>query len=204
MAALNVNDVFKFVQFVANKEHRGWISPDEFNIAAEVAQLTLYSELEGQYAATKKKHAYLRPFEESMTVEDADGIPAGFRIAISGYDDSNNEANEIELSELPGILGSSIVAPEEGYPVFYLFDDEIKILPNTTELTIFYLRAPNTTPTWGYTTPSGRPVYAVGSSTQFEFDETAFLDISLRILNHVGLNIGKEEITQYASAKLQG
>jgi len=42
--AININDVYKFVQFVANKEQSGFIKPSEFNIAADQAQMQLFME----------------------------------------------------------------------------------------------------------------------------------------------------------------
>jgi hypothetical protein len=65
--ALSVDKVFRFVQFVANKESRGWVAPDEFNIAAEIAQIAVYSRLEAMFLANKKVHNDMRPFLKSAS-----------------------------------------------------------------------------------------------------------------------------------------
>ena len=203
---LGVDDVFRFVQFVANKESRGWISPEEFLIAAEVAQLSLYSELEALYAQTKTVHASLRPFVAfTVTLIDADSFPVRFRIPIvasivAGGGTVGAEVKEIDIAELPGIISSTMVAPSVDYPVYYINgeDNEVYILPDTVTMKINYLKAP-IPPVWGYTvSASGRPVYAEVSSTNFGFDPSLFTDISMRILANIGINIGKEEVTQYA------
>jgi len=203
---LGVDDVFRFVQFVANKESRGWISPEEFLIAAEVAQLSLYSELEALYAQTKKVHASLRPFESvSDTIIDSDPLPSRFRIPIiasvvGGGGTVGAEVKEIEKAELPNIITSSIVAPSLAYPIYYIDGENVivYIIPDVITIKIDFLRAP-IPPVWGYTvSASGRPVYAEVSSTNFGFDPSLFTDISMRILANIGINIGKEEITQYA------
>jgi hypothetical protein len=208
---LSIDKVFQFVQFVANKEHRGWVSPEEFNIAAEVIQLTLYSELEGVYAITKDKSADLRPFQAyTATLTDAGSLPTGFRIPISASivagGTAGNPVKEIDISELPDIKASTVVPPSATYPIFYIDGEDNKVytLPNTITIKINYLKAP-IPPVWAYTTVSSRPVYAEASSTNFGFDPTKFMDISIRILEHIGINIGKEEITKYAmSTKQQG
>jgi len=203
---LGVDDVFRFVQFVANKESRGWISPEEFLIAAEVAQLSLYSELEALYAQTKTVHASLRPFVAftSTLTEAAGTLPVGFRIPIvasivSGGGVVGSEVREIEIAELPNIIISSIVAPSVSYPIYYINGEAgvVHILPDTVTMKINYLKAP-IPPVWAYTIVSGRPVYDSVNSTNFGFDPSLFTEISMRILANIGINIGKEEITQYA------
>jgi len=206
MAALSVDKVYRFVQLVSNKESRGWISPEELNIAAEVAQLTYYSELEGVYSATKKIGAELRPFEHTSTaISNGDSID-GFRILISSYISSGeanefSEIREIDQEEVPNVLGSSIIAPSATRPIIYFENDsgstKVKLSPDTIVCTLKYLKSP-TAPEWAYSTTSGRPSYESGSSTDFGFDESAFIEISRRILEHIGLNIGREELLQYS------
>ena len=213
---LSVNKVFKFVQFVANKEHRGWVSPEEFNIAAEVAQLSLYSELEGLYSATKKISADLRPFRR--TEECGNGTLSGdtgdipeVRIPIQAWI-TGGETNEyspvkiIEESEYPGIKTSSLIPSAASYPIMFLRIDtdtsqlpEIIVDPSTVSITLHYLTTP-TPPEWDYTTTSGRPVYDDSGSTNFGFEDMSFMEISRRILGHVGINIKDELVTQYAAS----
>jgi hypothetical protein len=207
MAALNVDKVFRFVQFVANKESRGWVSPEEFNIAAEVSQLTLYSELEGVFAQTKQIEAFLRPFLSSANgLSDNDALPTNFRLFESLYVDAGEtyeyeEIDEIDGAELPKRITSSINPPEDKYPILYIRDDKMRVLPAATTFAVTYLRTPITVPTWDYTLLGGRPVYSSGTSVDFEFDEAAFMEISRRVLEQVGINIGKEQVTQYAMAE---
>tara|TARA_R110000737_G_scaffold271325_3_gene278391 strand:- start:134 stop:868 length:735 start_codon:yes stop_codon:yes gene_type:complete len=42
--AININELYKFVQFVSNKEQSGYIKPSEFNIAVDRAQMQLFME----------------------------------------------------------------------------------------------------------------------------------------------------------------
>ena len=42
--AININNLYRFVQFIANKEQSGFIKPSEFNLAVESAQMQLFME----------------------------------------------------------------------------------------------------------------------------------------------------------------
>ena len=42
--AINIDDLYRFVQFVANKEQSGYVKPSEFNMAADRAQMQLFME----------------------------------------------------------------------------------------------------------------------------------------------------------------
>ena len=42
--AINIDEMYRFVQFVANKEQSGFIKPSEFNLAADRAQMQLFME----------------------------------------------------------------------------------------------------------------------------------------------------------------
>ena len=220
MAALNVNKVFKFTQFVANKENRGWVSVPEFNIASEVAQLTLYSELEGAYKINKKIEALLRPFVRTIgnLSSGSNDLPADIRISLNawvsdveGHPVQYVKIKEVDIAELPEIYHSQIVAPSVDYPIYYIDWNESSklskavILPDSFPylVSISYIKIP-TAPEWIDTGDGSRPIYDSANSVDFEFDETAFLEISMRVLSHIGINIGKEEVTQYALTNNKG
>lgn len=42
--AININELYKFVQFISNKEQSGYIKPSEFNMAVDRAQMQLFME----------------------------------------------------------------------------------------------------------------------------------------------------------------
>jgi len=205
MAALGVDKVFRFVQFVANKESRGWIAPEEFNIAAELAQIAIYSRLESQFLQNKKVHADMRPFLRTQSISHSGSFhafPTEFRQFLSGADTADNEIIELTLSELQAALASTITAPTTSYPICVVKDDGIYVFPQsiTTNVTVHFIAKLDSAnpPEWGYTVVSGRPVYASGSSTDFEFEDNLFLEIASLVLANTGMNIKDESVTQYA------
>ncbi len=48
--AINVDELYRFVQFVANKEQSGFIKPSEFNLAVDRAQMQFFMERYGNPA----------------------------------------------------------------------------------------------------------------------------------------------------------
>jgi hypothetical protein len=204
MAQLSVDKVFQFVQFVSNKESRGWISPEEFNLAAELAQLEAYSKREAAYIASKQILNDIRPFiKKSGTLSPTAGIityPTDLRHFVSArYVAGNVGIKEFTQGEWDGILDSTIVPMTAGYPGCIQRENGLEVSPATVDATIEYIAAP-TAPEWAYTVVSSRPVYASGSSTDFGFDEFMFMEIAANVLMHVGLNIDKDSVAQYGAA----
>jgi len=48
---MTINELYKFIQFIANKEQRGFIKPSEFNMLAERAQIDLIHDRVARYKA---------------------------------------------------------------------------------------------------------------------------------------------------------
>tara|TARA_R100001086_G_scaffold67436_2_gene31563 strand:+ start:360 stop:1142 length:783 start_codon:yes stop_codon:yes gene_type:complete len=46
---MTINELYKFIQFIANKEQRGFIKPSEFNMLAERAQIDLIHDRVARY-----------------------------------------------------------------------------------------------------------------------------------------------------------
>jgi hypothetical protein len=57
---MNINEAYRFVQFISNKNQRGNIKPDDFNLAAQRAQMDLFMQRYGnptqyQYGSPKAR-----------------------------------------------------------------------------------------------------------------------------------------------------
>lgn len=206
MAVLSVDKVFRFVQFVSNKESRGWIDPAEINIAAELAQIAVYSRLETGFLANKKIHSDMRPFLQESDETIASGVcpfPTGFRQLIECRIASDDlPVNELTQGELTAALNSLIAPPSATYPACVVRENGISIYPaNTTgDVAVEFIAKLTTAPLWDYTLVSSRPVYDVSGSTQFEFEDNMFLEIAMLIISNTGMNIKDETVTQYGMA----
>jgi len=207
---LNIDKVFRFIQFVANKESRGWISPTEFNVAAELSQIAAYSKREAVFLQTKKILNDLRPFMKlSGSITPSSGLcayPTSMRHFNNGWIESNyKEIRELTQAELPNAMQSTIAPPTAEYPAGVQRDDGFQLYPVSfaVPIRIEYLVAP-TAPFWNYTLPNNRPVYAEsggligdGNSIDFMFDDILFMEIASVILMNVGMNLKDEAVAQY-------
>jgi hypothetical protein len=213
--ALSVDKVFRFTQFVANKESRGWIDPAEFNIAAELAQIAVYSRLENAFLANKRIHSDMRPFlktaSSAMAVPSTPphAFPADFRQLLGAIDVNGEEIVEWTQPEYVSNKNSTIVAPATAYPKCVVRDDGIYVYPVSvvTAITLEYIAKLSTAPQWNYTLVGTRPVYSAAGgvlvptgSVDFEFEDNMFLEIATNVLMNVGMNIKDENVTQYGMA----
>jgi len=208
MAALSVDKVYRFVQFVSNKESRGWVDPEEFNVNAELAQIAAYSKREAIFIASKKILNDLRPFiKVSDAITPSSGLcayPSDLRHFNNAWMDSDyTDIVELTQAELPGVMGSTIIAPTSSYPAGVQRDTGFQLYPVTISANIRmeYLSSP-TVPNWTYEVDGGRPVYDGTDPllVDFQFDEVLFLEIAMIILANVGVNLKMENVAQYGMA----
>jgi hypothetical protein len=64
---MTIDELYKFIQFIANKEQRGFIKPSEFNMLAERAQIDLIHDRVARYKGKDKPSEVL---EQSHSVLD--------------------------------------------------------------------------------------------------------------------------------------
>lgn len=209
---LNVDKVFRFVQFVSNKQSRGWVSPEEFNISAELAQIAVYSKLENAFLANKKIHSDMRPFLKASEETIAATIcpfPAGFRQLIECRMSSTGYGvTEYTQAEITAVLNSPNFPPTESYPACVVRDTGISMYGATAgDVIVEFIGGLTTAPMWNYTIVSNRPVYSAAGgvltptgSVDFEFEDNLFLEISTLIIANVGMNIKQEDVTQFGMA----
>jgi len=215
--ALNVDKVFRFVQFVSNKQSRGWVAPEEFNIAAELSQIAIYSKLENTFLANKKIHSDMRPFLQSSTetiLSDICPFPTGFRqLGECRIAQGGDLVTEYTQTEIGSILKSTIVQPSATYPACVVRDTGISMYGVTSgDVIVEFIAKLTTAPLWNYTIVNSRPVYSEAGgvltptgSVDFEFDDNLFLDISSLIISEVGMNLKQEDVTQFGMTfKAQG
>ena len=187
---IDINEMYKFVQFISNKEQSGFIKPSEFNIAAERAQMQLFMQRYGN----PKEHTPGRPvprtaFAQSQKIQD------DFNAFIMSYDftdgeidldevtcnyahlialEADNVSNAIgqkripiklvDISEYHKLLSSALLPPSASYPVAYFSSNKTIQIDGVDEGTMYYLRFPNT-PVWDYFKDSlGNPLGAASGN----------------------------------------
>lgn len=216
---MTVDEVYKFVQFMANKEQRGYIKPSEFNMLAKRAQLDVIKEKVGKpspaggvigYRETAQLDDELYPvtvFETSLTVSgDLFSFPANYLNFISLWY-GGKSVEMISLGELYKRRTSQLVFPSSEYPVGVIEANGVRVYTDTlgasdTTFTarLNYIKKPSD-PNWAYSTVNNIEIYDSSSSTQLTLTDSTHKDIANRILGYIGVNLRESEIISYSETK---
>ena len=154
-----INQVYTTVLAILNKDNRGYVSPLEFNLYSELAQMSIFEELFHKYSKSiSKQNARMYHSEFSdipkhirevfdMFVSEGDltilrpgvykftpndfyrGIK--FEIINGGQDIFSNriEIEEVSKLEITKLLNNNLIAPTIEYPVCISVDGEYRVFP---------------------------------------------------------------------------
>jgi len=171
--AINVNNVYKSVLSILNKEQRGYLTADEFNRMAKQAQLTLLDQAfaiynkeirleeagavsEGYANLPDKTREKIDAFykESSITVDNATGegtLPTDVYKIIDISKD-NTVIERVDKNKLSYLKSSKLTQPTTSFPVYHKTSSAIVVDPISIATPILrYVKVPNT-PRWGYST----------------------------------------------------
>ena len=139
--AVDINSVYQKVLALANKEQRGYITPQEFNLFADKAQNEIYENYFHQLNIAQLKPKSIEnesdPVEtirqkldffittEALTIDNGSGIALEFdptipsnRIIKITNQALNRQAIKVEESELDNVLANPLTAPTTGRPIY--------------------------------------------------------------------------------------
>ena len=226
---VNVDTVYQRVLAICNKEQRGYITPQEYNLFANQAQVSIFNQYIHDIKNTPTEmgnsfeyadpinllHEKLVPFE---LTQDATSIASGIvAIPLNDYlgmvryvtSTKSIEITEIKKKEAVYINASPLAAPDSTRPV-YVRESEttIQVYPNNlttdaTEISCNILRAPTTSngtdAIWGYAVVGERALYNVGESRNFILHASEEGLLVIKILELAGITIQDPGIIQTAT-----
>ena len=169
--AVNVDTVYQKVLALANKEQRGYITPQEFNLFASQAQLDIFEnyfyDLEKALRAPANDTVYAdkvdsirerinarQKFNEACTLT-SDGVynlPASIYKLGKVYDTSNKEIQLVPQNEFNHYLNNHLLKPTATRPIYVRTGvGSIQVYPTTynASLNCNYIEKP-TSPNWAY------------------------------------------------------
>lgn len=214
-----IDIVFQLVNFISNKEQRGNISPSQFNVLARAVQLEYISKRIGNikiinergvpafgYESTWRIHEDLRPLifgPISIPVQPSGAFayPYGYVWPDAVSTNDYRPIRRLTEDQYPFVKSSDIVPPTAKYPVMIMRGQYGFIDPYSIgSFMMSYLKLPPD-PVWGYTPINEVPVFDAGLSTDFSVTALSINELAMLILQHLGINLGSEEISQYANTK---
>ena len=224
---ISIDDVYQKILALANKEQRGYITPQEFNLLADKAQNEIYENYFHQARNSNAKikdddthtdtlemiEAKLSPFLKSETNTNVSNgvmtLPTDlYKLDIVKV--GTNLATEVNKKEEHYItsLGEtgSVLYPKTARPIFTRASSTtIRITPSPTDsssCTVNYYKVP-TAPSWGYVVVNEKALYNINTSVNFELAESEEEPLVSRILMLSGVVTKQQDAGQVGANAIQ-
>jgi len=223
--AILIDTVYQRVLAIANKEQRGYITPQEFNLMANQAQMSIFESyfyskntrdrLEPN--AVKDPHTSetdisefiskkLKPFTSIATVTSANTFPANYqtgKIYANGRVCRKVELNEIQrfATSLRHIGGQDPIYADSSTNG----EDIVVYSPSAllgSGVTCEIISKP-TAVAWGYVVVNEQALYNSNTTTDFLLHDSEEDTLVIKILELAGIILNKPTLTQLASGKDQ-
>ena len=219
-----INEVYQTVLAIANKEQRGYITPQEFNLFANQAQNSIFEQYFYDLDVAKRlpfNNDYnskvnlieekIYPFKFSETISDGDfitSLPAFYRLAeVYQKGDNVGEGTlleEIDAFDVIRTQNSPLTKATSDRPVYYIEFNKIKFIPedNTKEYEASYITKPNRV-NWTYIVVNGKPLYNPASSSHNDFSliKSEQHKLVVKILQLSGILLEDNPLVQAATAE---
>lgn len=218
-----IDDVRKTVLTALNKENRGYLTPEQFNLYAKQAQMNIFNLYFSEYnKLVAMKNARRLSSEHGDTLsalqEKIDSFVTSSTVSISGdtYPIPSNMYQAINLQYFGRVaekvsiaksifLGSSnMTTPSEFYPTYTEYGGVYKMNPSsiTEDLVVSYIKVPEDPVwTWQNISASEDPIFNPNLTgyQDFEVPTEEFPKLVLEILKLAGVTIRDAEVIQAAT-----
>ena len=213
--AISIDTIYQRVLAITNKEQRGYITPLEFNLIANQAQLLIFEQY--LYDLDKAKRVVgddssfsdmteliknkLTFFSSVVTVPGGTTFPPNYRtgkIFYSGY-----EVEQVETNDIANTFGSSFhtlgLQKNPVYTESSVTGEDILVFDSagqvTAGVTIEIISQPSKAE-WGYDVIAERALYNASSSVDFELHNSEETELVYKILELAGVIVGKTDLIQ--------
>ncbi len=220
---VSVDTVYQRVLALANKEQRGYITPQEFNLYANQAQMeileqyfydinqfgnlpgnsTEYSDMVGLIDEKLNILRVISSVQATAGIIDLSTISDVYKLGslyTGPHEIEEINYNEFKLrSKSPLTDPSNTSASLQNY-MYYESNGNINIQPVLTgPVEISYIKIPNKV-VWGYVVLNKKALYNAGSSTNFELHHAEENELVYKILGYAGITLKKPDVIQSSGA----
>tara|TARA_R110001599_G_scaffold177808_1_gene370157 strand:+ start:24 stop:698 length:675 start_codon:yes stop_codon:yes gene_type:complete len=208
--SVNIDTVYQKVLMFANKEQRGYITPQEFNLFANQAQLEIFEQYfyDINFYMLKRDNSS----EYSDIIDNLNEKIAFFESmgAIVGGDFSapniyrvgtvktagGIEVEEVQPNELSYMLSAPLTQPTNSRPVYVRQGATgIKVYPAALATQFHYIKKP-TAPNWSYVVVNGKAMYDNSQAKDFELHPSEENELTYKILKYAGVSMKRDDIAQ--------
>jgi|TARA_R110000787_G_scaffold54143_2_gene126166 hypothetical protein len=223
--AVSIDTVYQRVLAIANKEQRGYISPQEFNLFANQAQMDIFeqyfydinqfnrapgndTEYSNMLDLLNEKIAVFQKYMQDVTVTGArvGTIPSDvYRLGTVMYVGSTYpvEIDEVRHNEVLDLEKSPLTRATLTRPYYIrLTKSTIELYPSTlassSSVRCNYVDKPIKA-SWAYTVVNGEALYNSTSAVDFELHDSEETELVLKILELSGISIEDPQLYQLAA-----
>jgi hypothetical protein len=214
--AISIDAVYQKVLTFANKEQRGYITPQQFNLFADQAQKEIFEQY--FYDLNQASRASGNFNEYSDTVDNLNEKIAVFERDDTGTSLAENlyrlgtvtagfgenglfsEVEEVQHKEYFYMQQSFLTAPTEKRRVYIRTNaSTIVVYPTATNVSYTYVATP-TKPSWGYVVVNGKAMHDASNTVNFQLHKSDESELVYRILAFAGISMQKPNLAQSAAA----
>ena len=206
-----VDTVYQRVLALANKEQRGYITPQDFNLFANQAQMEIFEQyfydLDQRLRVNSNSDEYadirdniqekITTFETSNTSSGSINPALVYRLGSIriGAVGESREVEEVQQNELLYILQGPLTNPTSKSPIYVRTSSSITVYPENVDFTYTYVRRPNV-PKWGYVVVGGKALYdsSTGKTVHFELHQSEENELVYKILKFAGLSMKRDDL----------
>ena len=215
---ISVDTVYQRVQAILNKENRGYMTPQEYNLLANQAQLEVFEqyfydlnqfnrtgEITNEYANIvnniKEKINLFRTTASLSKANSVFALPSNLYRLGTVYYNNTTELDAIDQNDFLHINASPLTKPDVKKPVYIRNGNDLTVYPTTiTSLSCSYVKKPSQG-VWGYVEVGSIAKYDSSTATEFELHESDETVVVYKILSYAGLVIKQAEVSQVAEQK---
>jgi len=221
--AISIDTVYQKVLALANKEQRGYITPQEFNLLANQGQMEIFeqyfydqnqadrnlknsTEYSNVDEMLDEKISVFKKITPMVPVASIGTLPADlYRLGMVYQTNTQIELEQLTEEEVLYLNLSPISAPTKYFPAYVRINNsQIKIYPTvSTSISCNYVRSPKT-PKWGYVVTNEKALYNGGVSVDFELHRSDETELVYKILSLAGIVIVKPGLGTYADGQITG
>jgi len=213
--AVNINRVYQTVLALANKEQRGYITPQEFNLFANQAQNEIFDQYFHDLDQYKRRPGNQSNYgDKTGTIQDkinnyiyyggevdasvAYFLPSNWH-SIAGVSVNGVPAEKMDR-EVQDLYRTPLLRPTKSRPRFYILNNTIQMRPDEGVGRVYVIRKP-TKPSWAYVIVGEKPMYDPSRSVDFDMHVSEEKDLVVKIAQLCGVAIQDYNLAQAAGAK---
>jgi len=216
---VNIDTVYQRVLALANKEQRGYITPQEFNLFANQAQMDIFEQYFydraqfGRLPGNKTMYAdpidileeKIEIFHKSEPATNTNGVftlPKDlYRLARINNTNNNATIEKLTHQKFTTAINSPLTAPTLSRPAYYVKGTQVIVSPSTIEdIIIDYIRVPNEVEWNGFVTDTSQ-LYNLDESKNFELHVSEEPNLVLNILKLAGIAMKDASLYQLGAAE---